>query len=313
MFEKFKKLKLEHLVLLLAIPTVFTLLFIAKKESVVLMVGDRVVLFPVITSTFWVLVITLTLLLFILPIAVTEYRRYRLVSAIEAQIPTVSRILADALNAGLTISKAFEMVSMSNVGPISLVMNRALTLSRINNEPVTASLIRIAHSLESMELIKFAVILDSAVKSGSRVDEILYMTSRIGEIIDEYRRERKARTSPYVSLVYAILITYILISSIVIYGLLPILGKVEIPKMTIPGVETPIVVSTLPSELAQACIQYIGIVQSVVSGLIIGRSVYDKPKSGLIHSVFLISILTIMNYLIMPEVIKLMFPGSTTI
>ncbi|OYT26200.1 MAG: hypothetical protein B6V02_02175, partial [Thermoprotei archaeon ex4572_64] len=74
MLENLKKLRLEHAVLLLAIPTVSALLLIAEKESVAFMIGDRVVLFPVITSAFWVLIMTLTLLLFILPIAVIEYR-----------------------------------------------------------------------------------------------------------------------------------------------------------------------------------------------------------------------------------------------
>lgn len=115
------------------------------------------------------------------------------------------------------------------------------------------------------------------------------------EDLVSYYLEKANQVKPYLALIYVVIAIYIILADVVIYLMMPSIGKITISTST--GAIAVPTLSMINVQLFSSIIMISSIIQSIIAGAIIGRIVYGKSTVGLLHASILIIITALINYL----------------
>ncbi len=243
--------------------------------------------------------LTITIIASLMPLAAYEYASYRRISRIEDQVPTALRMIVDSIRSGATLEMAFSLVSRSGLRPLSEIFERALALHRLRNVPLTEALTAVGRESGSQEVVRLGLVLDTSMRYGARVEDVLSVMARSCESVAAYVREKSASLRPYVVVAYVTVIVSALLYSVVAYVPMALAAVESRGAQSLP---LPIATSFVQAEVERlaSAFQYVGIAQSIAVSLIVGRIVYGRPARGLIHGISMCIIITALNYAVIP-------------
>ncbi|MGC8542310.1 MAG: type II secretion protein F [Vulcanisaeta sp.] len=260
------------------------------QVSIGRLVLDVPIPYSILGSTLTAIAIAIELL----PLSITEYRLWRENNEILMEIPTVIRILRDGLGSGQSLSNIAEMLTKVGRGRLSGILAESIMKESMGIITIKEDLTRISRELGNNYLAILAVMLDTAIKSGARLQETLDMAYKSFEDTVSYYLDKASQVKPYLALIYVVMAIYIVLAGIVIYLMVPSISKITV-SVSAGGIATP-TISMINVQLFSSIIIISGVVQSIIAGLIIGRIVYGRPIVGLLHASILIITITLVNY-----------------
>ncbi len=260
------------------------------QVSIGRLVLDVPIPYSILGSTLTAIAIAIELL----PLSITEYRLWRENNEILMEIPTVIRILRDGLGSGQSLSNIAEMLTKVGRGRLSGILAESIMKESMGIITIKEDLTRISRELGNNYLAILAVMLDTAIKSGARLQETLDMAYKSFEDTVSYYLDKASQVKPYLALIYVVMAIYIVLAGIVIYLMVPSISKITV-SVSAGGIATP-TISMINVQLFSSIIVISGVVQSIIAGLIIGRIVYGRPIVGLLHASILIITITLVNY-----------------
>ncbi|WP_460172917.1 type II secretion system F family protein [Vulcanisaeta sp. JCM 14467] len=274
--------------------TITTPYMILPRTTVQVSIGRLVLNIPIPYSILGATLTAIAIALELLPLAITEYRLWRINNEILMETPTIIRILRDGLSSGQSLSNVAEMLARVGGGRLSRMLIESIMKESMGITTIKEDLTRASRELGNDYLAMLAMILDTAIRSGARLQETLDMAYKSFEDTVSYYLDRTNQVKPYLALIYVVMVIYVVLAGVIIYLMVPSISKISL-STSVSGITT-LVIPTINVQLFSSVIVIGGVIQSVIAGLIIGRIVYGKPTVGLMHASILIMIITLINY-----------------
>ena len=246
--------------------------------------------------------IAIAVALELLPPSILEYRLWRVNNEVLMEIPTVIRVLRDGLSSGQSLSGVANMLISIGNGRLSRILANSIMKEGMGLTTIREDLTRVSRELGNNYLAMLAAIIDTAIRSGARLQETLDMAYRSFEDVVSYYLDKANQVKPYLALIYVVMAVYVVLAGVIIYLMVPSIGRISL-NAPVSGITT-LVVPTINVQLFSSIIIISGIIQSIMAGLIIGRIVYGRPTVGLLHASMLMIIIAVINY-VMYEVLYL--------
>jgi len=135
--------------------------------------------------------------------------------------------------------------------------------------------------LRSARLAMASLLLIEASRSGGMVAEVLDSARRLYEVYNEYDDEKATSLRPYGTVLYASVLIFMVVSYMLIHQfLVPLLEASR-------AAGAPFLAAVKDVGFYKAVLYYGGFIESLLSGLVIGKLVHGSVKYGLRHSVVL--------------------------
>ncbi|ADN50476.1 type II secretion system F family protein [Vulcanisaeta distributa] len=274
--------------------TIITFYIILPKTYVQVSIGKLTLSVPI---PYGILGTTLTAIAIaaeLLPLSITEYRLWRVNNEILVDMPAVVRVIRDGLGSGQPLVGVAEMLTRVGKGRLGRIIAEAITKESMGITTMKEGLAEVSRELGNNYLAVLAVILDTAIRSGARLQETLDMAYKSLEDMVSYQLEKANQVKPYLALIYVVMAIYVVLAGIIIYLMMPSIGKIAIS--TSAGAITAPTISVIDTQLFSSIIVMSSVIQSIIAGVIIGRIVYGRSIVGLLHASILIMVLTLINY-----------------
>lgn len=270
---------------------------LAPKATVGLIIMSRLFYIKLpsnyINVSFYVSSAALMLLVTLIP----EYRRWRINSIINGELPAFVRVIRDGISAGLTLTESVAVMSKYGTRTLAKMISSRVGQGIIGPGELSNILMELSREFNNNNLALLSIVLNSALRSGVRATEVLDLTYRELDNVITNELDKVNSLRPYVALAYTITIVYVFLGSVVLSVLLP---KLTLTAGSITG--------TLPTGVAQlsgvdtsvllTLFVYSIVVQAFLIGMLIGRIVYRNIYVGLMHSSAMTIIAVATNYLL---------------
>ncbi|GAB6947213.1 hypothetical protein JCM16161A_13430 [Vulcanisaeta sp. JCM 16161] len=284
------------LVVITTIIITITLSYILlPKTYVQVSIGKLTLSIPIPYSVLGVTVTAIAIAIELLPLSIIEYRLWRVNNEILMDMPTIIRIIRDGLSSGQSLSGVAETLTKAGKGRLGRIIAESIRKEIMGVATMREGLTKTSSELGNNYLAMLAAILDTAIKSGARLQETLDMAYKSFEDLVSYYLEKANQVKPYLALIYVVIAIYIILADVVIYLMMPSIGKITISTST--GAIAVPTLSMINVQLFSSIIMISSIIQSIIAGAIIGRIVYGKSTVGLLHASILIIITALINYL----------------
>lgn len=240
----------------------------------------------------------LTALIFI---AIAESINYLYSRAIEKNIPRFLDTIIENIKGGITYTKAILDASEIYKYPLGRIMKDAMikfSMGMNFDDCMKYASKKLNHP-KANELIS---VLSKGYYAGENSVTVLKTASNYYWMIEEYKATRENDLKTYISVIFIAIIIYLVISTIVAVQLIKPLTEVQVisPEKTIEGtlpqtggIER--IFGTVNFDTIKVLFYWIGFLESLFAGIIIGKLVYNHSGFGLIYSIILI-IITISFY-----------------
>ncbi len=234
----------------------------------------------------------------LLPLSITEYRLWRINNEIILDMPAVVRVIRDGLGSGQSLVGVAEMLTRVGKGRLGRIVAESIRKESMGVTTMREDLTRASEEFSNNYLAMLAVIIDTAVKSGgAKLQETLDMAYKSFEDLVSYQLEKANQVKPYLALIYTVMIVYIVLAGIVMYLMMPSIGRMVIGGVPASAITTPPAVPPpIDVQLFSSVLIMSSTVQAVLAGAIIGRVVYGRSVVGLLHASILMIALSLINY-----------------
>ncbi len=217
-----------------------------------------------------------------------EYLKYRELQLIDREVPTVLMEITDGIKSGLTLQEALERSSEAGNTPLRQELKQMVAKIYLGINPYEA--LDLAYARLKTQLSKrFIKILKQSLISGGNITESLNIASSLYKEINLFEDEKRTEIRPFVSVIYLSFIIYLFIAYITVAQFIKAISGFTKITMFSLGMINPIFYNAL--------FFYVGLIQAIFGGFIIGKLSTGSIKTGLIHSVIMITILLISYYL----------------
>ncbi len=217
-----------------------------------------------------------------------EYLKYRELQLIDREVPTVLMEITDGIKSGLTLQEALERSSEAGNTPLRQELKQMVAKIYLGINPYEALDLTYAR-LKTQLSKRFIKILKQSLISGGNITESLNIASSLYKEINLFEDEKRTEIRPFVSVIYLSFIIYLFIAYITVAQFIKAISGFTKITMFSLGMINPIFYNAL--------FFYVGLIQAIFGGFIIGKLSTGSIKTGLIHSVIMITILLISYYL----------------
>jgi archaeal flagellar protein FlaJ len=210
-----------------------------------------------------------------------------------------SRNLVENVRAGTPISKAIMNIQTKDYGPLTPHIHKLANQISLGI-PINTALETFARDLDSKTISRAISIIGESQKAGGQIEDILDSVVNSVSQIETLRKERRAAMYTLVVQGYIIFLIFIVIMLVMEFKILPIAtgfgdmggGGVGDIGGDIGGIIGGGGTTATASELAKPFL-WLLIVQSIFTGLIVGKLSEGSIKAGLKHS-FVLLVLSIL-------------------
>ena len=258
---------------------------------------------PLPSNYVYVSVYVVSAALVILIASIPEYGRWRINNYVTGELPTFIRMIRDGLSTGLTITETVNLTFRQG-GVLAREVGGRIGSSVIGPSELGTALMGLARELNNRYLELASIVLESALRSGTKAAEVLDLAYREIDNVVVNELDKVNSLKPYITLAYTIIIVYVFLGSVILAILIPRLIST-----------TSTIVSSLPTGLLSfgnlsvnvinSLFVYSIMIQSIFTGMIIGKVVYRNLSVGLMHSSIMTIMAVALNYVLnlyMPQI-----------
>ena len=209
-----------------------------------------------------------------------EYMNYKWIREAERGLAAMFGGLASTIRSGLTITRGMEVVGEMTTKPLAKEIKRAVLRLQVGVD-FEEAVRRIGEDYRSPRISMANLVLIEAARSGGLIAEVLDSARKLYETYNEYDDEKATNLKPYGLVLYVSIFIFIAVSYLLIHQFL-------VPLMEVARqAGAPFLAAIGSVSYYKALLYYSSFIESLLSGLVIGKLTYGSVKYGLRHSVVL--------------------------
>lgn len=225
--------------------------------------------------------IALGILLTIAPPSVAFFIDNNWRSGIDANLPNLLRDIADAQRTGLSLPRAVSESSKRNYGPLTPELQKMA--AKISwGIPFDQAMRSFTETADTELNNRAAILILEAQRSGGVIEDIFDSAQKHVEDILALRKERLGQMKPYIWIIYAAFIIFLLVIVVLFntffYPMAEMYTEFQGNQFTNMGLNPQVL------ESYKILFLHMTIVEGLFSGLVAGKMGEGKAKSGLKHS-----------------------------
>jgi len=208
-------------------------------------------------------------------------------SGIDANLPNLLRDIADAQRTGLSLPRAVSESSKRNYGPLTPELQKMA--AKISwGIPFDQAMRSFTDTADTELNNRAAILILEAQRSGGVIEDIFDSAQKHVEDILALRKERLGQMKPYIWIIYAAFIIFLLVIVVLFntffYPMAEMYTEFQGNQFTNMGLNPQVL------ESYKILFLHMTIVEGLFSGLVAGKMGEGKAKSGLKHSSIMILI-----------------------
>ncbi|MDO8516660.1 MAG: type II secretion system F family protein [Nanoarchaeota archaeon] len=201
------------------------------------------------------------------------------------------RDLVENVKSGTPISKSIVNLKERDYGGLTIHVGK-LANQIILGIPLTNALMIFAKDTKSPVITRAVSLISEAERSGGQIDTILESVARSVNQIENLKKERQSTVYNLVVQIYIIFIIFLIIMLVLQFEILP---KVTSVGGSVEGLSVSSKANTItPTEFSRPLLIII-LVQSLFTGLMIGKIAEGSLKAGIKHSFILLVISSLIS------------------
>jgi flagellar protein FlaJ len=216
--------------------------------------------------------------------SIMEYMNIKWKRQIEGNIPIFMRDLTEYVRSGITLSRGIREVSKRNYGPLTRELIDVVNRIELG-ETLESSMTRLAARIKLPQVTRMSTILVEANRSGGRIVEVLQASSELFSELENYKRKRYTQMKPYSLLVYMAVLTFLMVSYVV---LSQFLGPLYASSASDPS--SIFLGGLLDLRYYRSMLFWASLIESIFGGLLAGKLSEGSFLAGTRHSVILLSV-----------------------
>jgi len=225
--------------------------------------------------------IALGILLTITPPSVAFFIDNNWRSGIDANLPNLLRDIADAQRTGLSLPRAVSESSKRNYGPLTAELQKMA--AKISwGIPFDQAMRSFTETADTELNNRAAILILEAQRSGGVIEDIFDSAQKHVEDILALRKERLGQMKPYIWIIYAAFIIFLLVIVVLFntffYPMTEMYTEFQGNQFQNLGLNPQVL------ESYKILFLHMTIVEGLFSGLVAGKMGEGKAKSGLKHS-----------------------------
>ncbi|MBN1331138.1 MAG: type II secretion system F family protein [Candidatus Heimdallarchaeota archaeon] len=233
--------------------------------------------------------IALAILIAIAPPSIAFYIDARWREGIDANLPNLLRDIADAQRTGLSLPRAITESSKRNYGPLTPELKKMA--AKISwGIPFDQAMRSFTETADTQLNNRAAILILEAQRSGGVIEDIFDSAQKHVEDILALRKERLGSMKPYIWIIYAAFIIFLLVIVVLFQTFFFPMKEMYLSFQDIGlGGET---MGLPPQTLDSYMILFLHmtLIEGLFSGLVAGKMGEGKSKSGLKHSTIMVAI-----------------------
>ena len=258
---------------------------------------------PLPSNYVYVSVYVVSAALVILIASIPEYSRWRINNYVTGELPTFIRMIRDGLSTGLTITETVNLTFRQG-GVLARELGSRLGSSVIGPSELGSALMSLAREFNNRYLELASVVLESALRSGTKATEVLDLAYRELDNVVVNELDKVNSLKPYIALAYTIIIVYVFLGSVILAVLIPRL--ISTTSTIVSSLPTGLIsFGSLSVNVTNSLFVYSIMIQSIFAGMIIGKVVYRNLGVGFMHSSIMTITAVALNYVLnlyMPQI-----------
>ncbi|WP_291764895.1 hypothetical protein [Caldivirga sp. UBA161] len=288
----------------LVVLVIIVLSYLTSPKVVVTLSAMNISLNLALPSNYiYVSVYVISAALVILVASMPGFNRWRINNYITGELPTFIRMIRDGLSTGLTITETINLTFRHGSVLVRELSGR-LRLSVIGPSELSNALMSLAHELNNRYLELVSIVLESALRSGAKATDVLDLAYRELDNVVINELDKVNALKPYIALAYTIIVVYVFLGSVILAILIPRL--ISTASTIASSLPTGLIsLGSLSVNVINTLFVYSIMIQSLFTGMIIGKVVYRNLSVGLMHSSIMTIMAVALNYVLnlyMPQI-----------
>ena len=226
-------------------------------------------------------VIIVSLIMFVLPIALVRYYEMVKIKGLEENFPQFIRDLVESIRSGMTLPKAVESISRNDYGNLSQLVKR-LDAQLNWGIPFNQAFLKFSRSTKSKLIGRMTLTIIESHRFGGNLTDVFEAISSTALEIERLREERKLYINSQLMTGYVIFFVFLIVIIGLQKFLIPTLSDISEQTLTEEQKE-----QDLAAEYTSIFRNLI-ILQGLFAGLVIGKMSEGQVAGGIKHSLFLI-------------------------
>jgi flagellar protein FlaJ len=233
--------------------------------------------------------IALAILVTISPPSVAFYIDDRWRKGIDANLPNLLRDVADAQRTGLSLPRAISESSKRNYGPLTPELQKMA--AKISwGIPFDQAMRSFTDTADTELNNRAAILILEAQRSGGVIEDIFDSAQKHVEDILALRKERLGSMRPYIWIIYAAFIIFLLVIVVLFQTFFYPMEQMylDFQGVGLGGTQMGLAPQTLRTY--EILFLHMTLIEALFSGLVAGKMGEGKAKSGLKHSTIMVLI-----------------------
>jgi pilus assembly protein TadC len=218
--------------------------------------------------------------------AFVEFNNSKWLKSVDENTPRLLLDITENVRTGVPLIEALQGTSTRDYGPVSEKLSNAMLRFRLTSNFEDA-LNKLSGDLFRPVVKNMNTLLLEAYHMGGQAISVLDTSVDLFTNIAEHQEQRKSKTTPYVTIVYAGSIIFLIISYVILTKFIVPINNISIdPSLvnsgTFFGVED--------IQYFDSILYWAAIIQAIFGGLVAGKISSGRLSGGIIHVVFLLGI-----------------------
>ena len=219
-------------------------------------------------------------IIIVAPFVISVIRENRAEKEKEEMFLEFARDLVESVKTGTPISKSIVNVKGKSYGDLSKHIDKLANQISLGI-PLSSALQTFSADVKNKSITRALVLIGQAEKAGGDIGEILESVAEAVKTSDKLKKERKAAISTLVVQGYIIFLVFIIIVLVMQFNILPMLSNISGAGVPESGI---FATGSLTQENLSNAFLYLLLIQSLFSGLAIGKLAEGHIKAGIKHS-----------------------------
>jgi len=219
-------------------------------------------------------------IIIVAPFVISVIRENRAEKEKEEMFLEFARNLVESVKTGTPISKSIVNVKGKSYGDLSKHIDKLANQISLGI-PLSSALQTFSADVKNKSITRALVLIGQAEKAGGDIGEILESVAEAVKTSDKLKKERKAAISTLVVQGYIIFLVFIIIVLVMQFNILPMLSNISGAGVPESGI---FATGSLTQENLSNAFLYLLLIQSLFSGLAIGKLAEGHIKAGIKHS-----------------------------
>lgn len=219
-------------------------------------------------------------IIIVAPFVISVIRENRAEKEKEEMFLEFARNLVESVKTGTPISKSIVNMKGKSYGDLSKHIDKLANQISLGI-PLSSALQTFSADVKNKSITRALVLIGQAEKAGGDIGEILESVAEAIKTSDKLKKERKAAISTLVVQGYIIFLVFIIIVLVMQFNILPMLSNISGAGVPESGI---FATGSLTQENLSNAFLYLLLIQSLFSGLAIGKLAEGHIKAGIKHS-----------------------------